>query len=132
MGVAPGLTNASAKVALNSQVIAVRPFFRTAIAITSAVNPVTVIDGIRRKSSAAAQPFVKRSPMASAMAVIRMVPMSARTTSAITHPVTALARCMGSTHIRLSTRDSRSMVIPTELPSEPNRADITAHMGAMP
>ncbi len=55
-------------------------------------------------TSAASQPCVKRSPIATPSAVIRTVPMSARTASAVSRPVSALARCTGSTHIRLSSR----------------------------
>ncbi len=52
--------------------------------------------------------------------------------SAASRPVSALARCTGSTHIRLSTPDWRSIVMPIALPRVPNSADSTAQNGTTP
>ena len=58
--------------------------------------------------------------------------MSARTASAVNRPVSAHARCTGSTHIRLSSPNWRSTMMPSDVRRAPSTADSTAHTGTRP
>ena len=64
--------------------------------------------------------------------VITTAPISARPLSASSRPVSALARCTGSAHSRLSRPDSRSSGIAAPVPIAPNSAPAMAHIGTSP
>jgi hypothetical protein len=70
--------------------------------------------------------------MAMPTAVIAIDPTSARPASASNRPVSALARCTGSTHSRLSKPDARSSGMAAPAPIAPNSAPTTAHIGTSP
>jgi hypothetical protein len=95
-------------------------------------NPITISTGTNTNAIAAGKPSWNRRPIAMPTTVIAIDPISARPASASSLPVSALARCTGSTHRRLSRPDARSSGIAAPAPMEPNSAPTTAHIGTRP
>lgn len=108
MGTMPELKNSRRKQTVDSPVMMFLPAACTPKATITAENPTTISTGISTNPIAASQPSLNRRPMAMPTAVIAIDPTSARPASASNRPVSALARCTGSTHSRLSKPDARS------------------------